>query len=420
MDDFGLPWTVTGTVVAPALSPRRLRVAAGTFRAVDSALPGMRGFRARYELRLLSDDGERFTLTGTKEIHAPRAISPLALWRESTTLSAVVHREPTGEVVAAGVASISMPDLARQLASVRMSPPVLSARVTPPRRAVAPLGRHRPLRLPPPESRWCAGDGRWHAGDRIGPDAWLRLIRYRGGDRGPVMLAAGFSMSATSFLVDTVSTNLVEHLAGEGFDVWLFDYRAGIDLPSARADFTIDDIATRDWPAAVAEVRRVSGADTVQALGHCVGSATLMMALAAGLGGVRSAICMQTTLHPVASTLNLAKATLPVSRLVRALGGRRVARRGAGPSPRSSPARSTGRSPRRRTSDAARRSAAGSTPCTARPTGTRSSTTRPTRHWTTSSTSATSPRSSTSAGSCAVGPPSTRPARTATCAIRSA
>ena len=90
-----------------------------------------------------------------------------------------------------------------------------------------------------PEPRWCDGEGRWHEGDwdeAADPDrtGWLRLVRFEGGRRGPVLLAAGFGMSATSFLVDTVATNLTEHLVNAGYDVWLFDYRASTDLPSAR------------------------------------------------------------------------------------------------------------------------------------------------------------------------------------------
>ena len=71
-------------------------------------------------------------------------------------------------------------------------------------------------------------------------------MRYEGGRRGPVLLAAGFGMSATSFLLDTVETNLAEHLVEAGYDVWLFDYRATIDLPSSHTAFTLDDIATDD------------------------------------------------------------------------------------------------------------------------------------------------------------------------------
>jgi cholesterol oxidase len=173
-------------------------------------------------------------------------------------------------------------------------------------------GGQRKLRLPAPEPRWRDGSGRWHEGNDLGDDANLRLVRFEGGRRGPVLLASGFGMSATSYLLGTVDTNLPEHLVEKGYDVWLFDYRAGIDLPSSRTSFTMDDIALRDWPAAVTEVLRITGAGSVQALGHCVGSASLMMALAAGMSDVRSAVCMQFTLDPITSWVNQAKVSLGV------------------------------------------------------------------------------------------------------------
>src|SRR5690606_42154628 len=110
-----------------------------------------------------------------------------------------------------------------------------------------------------------------------------------------------------------------------GYDVWLFADRACIALPSARTQFTLDEIATVDWPTAVAEVRRVTGADSVQAVGHCVGSVSLLMALGAGLADVRSAVCMQFPLHPVTSYLNQIKVAARVDRLFAALGLHTVA-----------------------------------------------------------------------------------------------
>jgi cholesterol oxidase len=49
-----------------------------------------------------------------------------------------------------------------------------------------------------------------------------------------------------------------------------------------------------------------------------------MMALAAGLTEVRSAVCMQFTLHPTTSKLNLVKATAKVDKLMTAIGHTKV------------------------------------------------------------------------------------------------
>src|SRR5262249_23776351 len=73
------------------------------------------------------------------------------------------------------------------------------------------------------------------------------------------------------------------------YDVWLLDYRASPDLPSSFTQFTVDDIALRDWPAAVETVRRETGAESVQAMGHCVGGLSLFMAIGGWLEGLRSA-----------------------------------------------------------------------------------------------------------------------------------
>ena len=51
-------------------------------------------------------------------------------------------------------------------------------------------------------------------------------------------------MPARSYLLDTVDRNLVEMLIAADYDVWLFDYRASTDLPTASSQFALDEIAT--------------------------------------------------------------------------------------------------------------------------------------------------------------------------------
>jgi cholesterol oxidase len=371
LDDPSTPGTLAGTVVAPALSDRRLRVVDGEFRLVQEDPTHVDTWNMRYSMGLLAEDGRRFRFEGTKILHDRPGLDA---WGDTTTLYVTLtevapelasrqngatadHVEgPAPRAVAAGVMHLSPADFARQMTTMRVTGvdsraerlrwqarfdarflrSLLTVYGGPldnvgdfPSVKASPLqlvgDGHRKLRLPAPEPRWCDGNGRWHEGNDLGDDAWLRLVRYEGGRRGPVLLAPGFGMSATSYLVSTVETNLVEHLVAKGYDVWLFDYRAGIDLPSARTPFNMDVIATEDWPAGVEEVLRVTGAPSVQVVAHCFGSATFMMALAAGLRDVRSGVCLQVTLHPVTSVLNQVKAALGVGKMLGYVGLKQVA-----------------------------------------------------------------------------------------------
>lgn len=141
---------------------------------------------------------------------------------------------------------------------------------------------------------------------RSGDGVELRLTRYQGGDRGPVLLAHGLGVSSLIYTLDTIDTNLLEYLFARGYDVWLFDYRNSIALPCAAARCTADEVATLDYPAAVRAVQTHSGAQTVQVVAHCYGSTTFFMAMLAGLSGVRSAVASQVGAHvfaPLATTL---------------------------------------------------------------------------------------------------------------------
>ncbi len=174
----------------------------------------------------------------------------------------------------------------------------------------APPRERRPLRLGPPEVHpFKARDG-----------VDLLLTRYRGGTKGPVILSPGYGTSHVAFTIDTVETNFPEYLYAHGYDVWLLDYRASPLLASSQTQFTVDDIATKDYPAAVDTVRAASGADSVQMMAHCVGSMSFLMAMLAGLGGVRSAVCSQLATHPVSPTLNEIKAGLRLASFLTVLG----------------------------------------------------------------------------------------------------
>ena len=128
----------------------------------------------------------------------------------------------------------------------------------------APPRQKRPLQVDPPDAfHFLAGDG-----------TPLRLTRYQGGSKGPVILSHCIGVSSLMYATDTIETNLLEYLYAREFDVWLLDFRFSIELPASRNQATMDDVATQDYPAAVSKVRELAGADSVQVVAHGVGSST--------------------------------------------------------------------------------------------------------------------------------------------------
>src|SRR3954468_23866639 len=148
----------------------------------------------------------------------------------------------------------------------------------------------------------------------------VRLTRYQMGTKGPLVLGPGYGNAARAFAVDTVEKNWVQYLGEQGYDVWLRDYRASPDLPSSWTQFTVDDIALRDWPAAVETVRRATRAGSVQARGHCVGALSLFMAIGGGLQGLRSAMFSAAAGHPIPAAGNQVRAHVRLSTLFKTLG----------------------------------------------------------------------------------------------------
>jgi cholesterol oxidase len=148
----------------------------------------------------------------------------------------------------------------------------------------------------------------------------LRLTRYQGGTKGPVILSHGLGVSSLIFSTDTIETNLLEYLFAEGYDVWLLDHRGSIDLPASSEQSNADDVATKDYPAAVDKVRALSGAESVQMVAHCYGSTTFFMAMLAGLQGVRSAACSQIATHIKVPPATGAKSGLHLPTMLDALG----------------------------------------------------------------------------------------------------
>jgi cholesterol oxidase len=339
LDDPEREGRISGEVIAPDLSPRPLTVTEGRFTLFHHDPSRVETWQMRYQMTLRSQEGKQYFFEGHKEI---REHGARHAWSDTTTLYTKIGE--AGQEPGTGILYLKLTELPRLVRSIRVGgvPRRKQGRY---RRAFLELFAGEmvhiyggvldeggafpsapkaapPVRGPkdPDGTWWCDSGRRWHAGDSAGGDAFLRLTRYRAGDKGPIMLASGFGMSSHSFLTPTIEQNLTEFLAERGYDIWLFDYRAGIDLPSAGTQFTIDDIARDDWPLAVRKVLDETGRDDLQVFGHCVGSGSLQMAILGGLQGVRAAVCAQFPMHPSTSAFNLAKSRLHTAGIFRRLG----------------------------------------------------------------------------------------------------
>jgi cholesterol oxidase len=297
---------ITGTAACPALSPDPLTVTHGAFNLMVRDEAAVRTRRFDYKMRLTARDGRTFWLEGHKVVRSDRGLD---LWDDTTRLYVDLWDGdgPQGTPAARGVLTIALADFLTQMRTIRGTGGKNAAdRLA----AVAKFGvvfagslydiyggvfapnqrfdpaaarKKRDLRVGAPEVHpFVTKDGKL-----------LRLTRYKGGEKGPVILSHGLGVSSLIFSLDTIETNLLEYLYAAGYDCWLLDYRASVDLDHSAEQWTADDVATYDYPAAVAKVRELTGRPTVQMLVHCFGSTTFFMAMLSGLQGVRSAVVSQ-------------------------------------------------------------------------------------------------------------------------------
>lgn len=134
-----------------------------------------------------------------------------------------------------------------------------------------------------------AGDGRA-----------LNLIHVHADEeatRGPVVVVHGAGVRANIFRAPVRQT-LVDALVAHGYDVWLENWRASIDVEPS--EWTLDEAAVWDHPAAVRTVVRETGHDALKAIIHCQGATSFAMSAAAGLlPEVKLILSNAVTLHPV-------------------------------------------------------------------------------------------------------------------------
>jgi cholesterol oxidase len=261
---------------------------------------------------LTSEEGSTYYFSGFKFVQHNNG--KLDMWPDTSTLYTTVYKgnNDQGEIFGQGILHILPKDFAKQMTTMKaVNAPTKREGL----KALATFGaffgksvfevygrllskndlfdpnaeprERRVLRMDAPEvHRVKTADG-----------YDLLLTRYQGGKKGPVLMTHGFSGNRYTFSIDTIDTNLAEYLYGQGYDVWLYDYRLSSLVKAAENQHTIDAVADYDYPAAIDKIKEIAKVKEVDVVAHCVGSITLFMALLRGLTGVRSAVSAQIASH---------------------------------------------------------------------------------------------------------------------------
>lgn len=333
---------ISGTVSCLALSSAPMTVSEGNFQLFRSAKELENTKEMVYKMVLTGDQGKIFSFHGVKIIHKDH-FGETGL-RDTTVLFVKIYQGghfAAGDILGTATLYITFLNFAKQLATLEITntrsireklhwtskfgaffaktiwnvygPGVAASKLH--FKNDAQPRQRRPLRLNgcKPELHKCT----------TSDDFELLLTRYEGGKKGPVVLFHGAGVSSEIFSLDTIDTNLVEYLLEHRYDVWLVDWRTSCNLPSmVRKDYTLDDCAAFDYPAAIQKVLDVTKQENVQVVAHCAGSLVLFASLLSGAldGKVRSVVASQVAANPIPAQFNRLKAGLHLPGVMKALG----------------------------------------------------------------------------------------------------
>jgi cholesterol oxidase len=276
-----------------------------------------------YRLYFSDIRGARHTLSGKKIV---RHDGIQNVWRDTSTLFTRIFQnyidaelEETQDPEAAGIIHIRPLDFVQELTTFRVAGVSYSEEIE----AIAKFGRFFLGALwdvykPKWGSIYSHKDGRQiplftlrgvknaeisthyiSTQDHLG----LSMFRFtRIPCKDVVVLLHGLTTSSDMFIMPE-HYNIVNYLLDHGYtDVWSFDWRGSMrySYDLFPADFTMDDIALYDMPAAFSKIRQVIGHEArIHVICHCVGSLTFMMSLYAGLiDGITSVISNSVSLTP--------------------------------------------------------------------------------------------------------------------------
>ncbi len=119
----------------------------------------------------------------------------------------------------------------------------------------------------------------------------IALVRYPavGEVKGPpILLCHGISANARNLDLDD-RISMARYFAAHGRETWTMSMRGAGDSASPNGPIYFDDYWRQDLPAAVEYVRRISGAESIEFVGHSMGGMMLYAYLAEGGQGISAA-----------------------------------------------------------------------------------------------------------------------------------
>ena len=301
-----------GTVTAPSLSKEPLSVLNGTFNLFVDDPTNVNVKLMKYRMVMNSVEGQDYYFDGFKYVHDDKG--KFDMWPDTSTLYISIYkgRDDSGEQVGQGVLRIKTLDFAKQMTTMKAVNPSSKIEGA---KAVAAFGKFFAKSIFETYGRaWVPNN--WFDAEapkrekrelRTGEGEeflipttdglQIRLTRYNGGEKGPLLMLHGFSGNRTTFNIDTIDTNAAEYFYENGYDVWILDYRLSSMVDASQGQHTLDEIAYYDLPAAVEKIKGITNVNEIDVLAHCVGSITLFMALMNGLEGVRSVVSAQIAIN---------------------------------------------------------------------------------------------------------------------------